>query len=91
MDHDKEITALAAETLALQTILTSVLNRLGATDPRIGEAIRGGFDDAASFVENMAIKFGKSASPEHSVKALGIVEQLRTATLGEPDKPKHGV
>jgi hypothetical protein len=91
MDLEKEITALAAETLALQAILTSVFTQIGRLDPRIADAIRAGFDDAASFVEDMAIKLGKSASSEHTVKALSIVEQLRAGSLDKPDQPRHGV
>jgi hypothetical protein len=48
-----------------------------------------GFNAAASFLEHRAIQLGKAASPDHTVKAVAIVEQLRTATLGKPDKPKH--
>jgi hypothetical protein len=91
MDYEHEINSLAAETLAIQTLLTHVLGRLAQADPQMYAAIKAGFDDAASDAENTAIKFGKTASPHHIVKALGIIEALRTATLGNPDKPKHGV
>jgi hypothetical protein len=37
------------------------------------------FDDAASQAEDFAIKLGKSALPDHTVKAIKIVEQLRAA------------
>ena len=89
MDTEKEVRSLAAETLALQAILTNVLSRLATADEKTAAAIRKGFDDAASQVENMAIELGKAASPDHTVKAIGVVEQLRAATLGNPDQPKH--
>jgi len=91
IDYEAEITALAAETLALQTVLVHVLGRLAVLDAGLADAIKFGFDDAASDAESTAIKFGKSASPDHMVKALHIVEELRTATLGNPDKLKHVV
>jgi hypothetical protein len=50
-----------------------------------------GFNNAASLVENLAIQAGETVPPEHLVKALRIVEELRTASLGRHDKPRHGV
>jgi hypothetical protein len=57
----------------------------------LAEAITRGFDDAANSVEDLAIRIGKSASPEQTVKALRIVEEIRTATLGNKNKPRHAV
>ena len=92
MDYDKEIAALAAETLAVQAVLSNVLGHLCDSDPRLAEAVRAGFDDAeASFFEDMANKLGKARSPDQAVKAFEIVERLRASTLREPDKPKRGV
>jgi 23S rRNA pseudoU1915 N3-methylase RlmH len=91
MDYDKEIDGLAAETLAIQTAMAHILEQLAQTDQRLAAAIKRGFDHAASDIEDLAIKLGKLASPDHTVQALLIIEQLRTATLGEPDEPKHGV
>ena len=85
MDYDKEINRLAAETLALQTLLVALLSRL---DPN---AVATTFDDAANFLENLAIKFGRAASPDHVVKALEIVERLRANTLSNHEKPTHGI
>src|SRR6266849_3870015 len=39
MDHDREIASLAAETLALQAVVTNVLRRVGSANPAIGNAI----------------------------------------------------
>jgi hypothetical protein len=91
MPANKEITSLAAETLALQAILTHILGRICQADDRLASAVRGGFDEAASEIEDLAIKFGRTASADHVAKALGIVETLRAATLGEPDQPKHAI
>jgi hypothetical protein len=91
MNYDAEINSLSAETLAIQAILANVLREIGKADPMLRDAIKLGFDDAASMVENIALRLGKAASPDQSVKAIRIVEELRTATLGNPDKPRHGV
>lgn len=91
MNHDTEIIALSAETLAIQTILAHVLEYIAHTDSALYAAIVRGFDDAANDIENIAIKFGKNAEAGHTVKALAIVESLRAATFGNPEKPKRGV
>jgi hypothetical protein len=91
MDHDLEIIALSAETLAIQTLLAHVLERIAKVDPQLDSAVRSGFDDAANDAENMAIKFGKAANAGHTVKALAIIEALRTATFGNTKKPRAGV
>jgi hypothetical protein len=91
MDTDQQIYLLHAETLAIQTVLAQVLHELKSLDPRFADAIGRGFDNAASLVENLAIKVGEASPPEHLVKALRIVEELRTASLRGHDKPRHGV
>ena len=91
MDHDEEIAALGAETLALQAILTNVLLQLGKEDVALALAIRRGFDDAVNEIEDLAIRLGKAARPDHVVKAVRIIEELRTASLGDRDKPKHAI
>jgi hypothetical protein len=90
MDHDKEIRALSAETLATQLVLQQVLFRVGKVDPRIAAAIGQAFEDASALAENLAMEFGADGDPGHTVKALKVIEELRTAVAGEA-KPKHGV
>jgi hypothetical protein len=82
MDCDSEIIALNAETLAIKAVISHVLGRVTMADPRIAAAIRSGFDDAASFIEDVAIQRGMRAALGHTVKALDIVEDLRAATFG---------
>jgi hypothetical protein len=88
---EQELDALAGETLAIQVILAKVLHRVRGVDPALADAIAVGFNDAANQIEDIAIRFGKAASPEHTVKAIKIVEQLRTAVLGNHDKPRDAV
>ena len=88
---DKEIYSLFAETVALQQILTNVFYELKLLDPRYADAIARGFDNATRQAEDLAIKAGKASQPEHLVKAIDIIENLRAASLGNHDKPRHGV
>ena len=88
---EKEIASLAAETLAVQTILASVLFHLGRTDAKVQLAIQRGLDDAANHVEDIAIRIGKAASPAQIVKAIGVVEEIRAASLSDKAQPRHGV
>jgi hypothetical protein len=41
--------------------------------------------------ESVAVQFGKAASPEHTVKALRIIEEMRTAVFGVGDGPKKQI
>jgi hypothetical protein len=91
MDVEREIHALAAETLALQYVLTQTLFRLSRLGPDVNHAIIEVFDDAANIAEQTAIHLGKSASPEHTVKALRVVEEMRAVVFGDQNKPKHAV
>jgi hypothetical protein len=91
VDYDREINSLNAETIAIQNILAQVLYRISRINPSFEAAILQGFNDAASCVEDSAIIHGKAASPDHLVKAIRIIEELRTATLGHKDEPRHGV
>jgi hypothetical protein len=91
MDYDREINSLAAETIAIQNVLAQVLYRISLISPALEDAVRRGFNDAVSSIEDSAIILGKGASPDHLVKAMRIVEELRTATLGDKDQPRHGV
>jgi hypothetical protein len=86
LEVEKEIHSLSAETLALTVIVGSVLSRLAGTDRTMRFYFAEAFTNAADQVENIAIQFGKSAASEHTVKALRIVEEMRTIVLG-PDKP----
>ena len=87
--YGTKLMAIHAETLAIQAVLTNVLNELKLLDPILADAVARGFDNAASQVENFAIQAGKTAPPEHLVKALGMIGDLRTASLGRHDEARH--
>ena len=91
MDYDREVHSLSAETLAFGALIAFSLNRIGRTNPALASAVSHAFDDAANYVENFAIKLGKSASPDHTVKALRIIEELRTAVVRDQGEPKDAI
>jgi hypothetical protein len=73
--HKREIESLYGELFALRALLFYLLEFSARTSD---DMVRGVFDAAADHVENASIRHGKSASPEHLVKALGIVEDFRS-------------
>jgi hypothetical protein len=91
MDVEKEIHTLTAETLALMAIFARVIGNLADSSAEMHAAIAGGFDDAAGMVEHLVIALGKESPPSRGVRALEIVEILRTASLGDQNQPKHTV
>jgi hypothetical protein len=88
-----EIDSLGAETSALSATLIHVLGRLIDSNPKLWIRISLGFDDAARYMEDHAIKLGKKSlsSTHHAIKALRTVEDLRTATIGNRTQPKDRV
>jgi hypothetical protein len=90
MDIQKQIDALSAETLAFSIILGSVLSQF-THDRTMRYAISEAFDQAADVAQTVVVQFGKASSPEHSVKALQIVGQIRTIALGRDKPPKSRV
>lgn len=94
MENDQisfAIRDLTAQSLAVQTVLAHVFDRLWMSSPVAAIAIKAGFDDAARDLEDVAIQLGKSTRSKYAVEALRIVEDMRIATLGDHDKPKDNV
>lgn len=71
----REIESLNGEMFALRALLFYTLDVMSRSSP---DAIRTIFDAAANHAEDTAIRFGKSASPEHLVKSLRIIEDFRS-------------
>lgn len=88
MNVEAEIHALSAETLALSITLGNVLSKLATVGPGFRNAIAEGFDQSADVAQTIAEHFGKSASPEHTIKAMRIIEELRTTVLGNEGNPR---
>jgi chemotaxis protein histidine kinase CheA len=80
---EQKLTALRAENLAIQAVLTNVLFQLKQLDPVLADAIARSFDNAADQVE----RAGRTS--EALVNALAIIEELRTASLGRDYRPRQ--
>jgi hypothetical protein len=91
MDYDSEIRHLAGETLAIQRLLIALCTRLATIDAGTEEAIRNAFDETASLLEDKTIELGETVPPEHLAHSVRVIEEMRTATFGNKDKPKHAV
>jgi hypothetical protein len=72
--HKREIESLNGELFALRALLFYLLFFSSAKSDDI---VRRVFDAAANHAEDAAIRHGEAASPEHLVKALGIIEDFR--------------
>jgi hypothetical protein len=86
MDIEKEIHSLAAETLALSIVIGNVLSKLAA-DPALRSAIVRGFDQSADVAQTVAEQFGRAASPDHTIKTMRIIEEMRQMVLGD-ERPR---
>jgi hypothetical protein len=84
----KEIIALTAENLAMQFVLTCLLQRIGEANTALRGPIIQAFDDAANHAERFSIVGG--AKSGHLPETLRIIEQMRLMLVGK-DEPKHGV
>jgi hypothetical protein len=87
MEHETEIRSLSAETLATSIVLANLLSRF-ARIPALRLAIVSCFDQSVDMADDITAGLGKSASPDHTVKVLRIVEEMRSMVLGDGEKPK---
>lgn len=82
MEH--ELTALRAEILAFQAVLSNVIFELKLLDPVLAAAIARSFDNAARQIEDCALQAGQPLSSEPFVRAVSIIRDLRTASVDPP-------
>jgi hypothetical protein len=87
MEHETEIRSLSAETLATSIVLANLLSRF-ARIPALRLAIVSCFDQSVDMADDITAELGKSAAPDHTVKVLRIVEEMRSMVLGNGEKPK---
>jgi hypothetical protein len=87
MDTEKEIHSLSAETLALSIVLGNVLCKFAA-NPALRSAIVRGFDQSADAAQTLAEQFERTASPDHTIKIMRIIEEMRQMVLGNEGKPR---
>jgi hypothetical protein len=88
MEHEEEIRSLSAESLATSIVLANLLSRF-ARIPALRLAIVTCFDRSVDMADDVTAVLGKSASPDHTVKVLRIVEEMRAMVLGDGGKPKN--
>jgi hypothetical protein len=81
MNVEGEITSLAAETMALQLVLTSLMSKMQTMLPNGRDIVVATFEEADAIAEAGAMRFGKEAAPGHVTSMLRIIQQLREATL----------
>jgi hypothetical protein len=82
-----EVMALAAETRALEVLLTSLCNRL-ATDQGTRGHVELAFDQALNTAEHVALASGEKAPPEHTERVMRLLEHMRAMALGPGTGPK---
>jgi hypothetical protein len=78
---------LAAEMLAVKTVIAHVLGRIDQLDPVLAEAVRAGFEDAANQIRKTGAK--SRTTSEQAIKAIAIIEALGAATfskIGDRDR-----
>ena len=83
-----EIVKLTAENLAMQFVLTCLMQRLGESNALLKGPILQAFDDAANHAERFSIVGGRQSG--HLPETLRIIEQMRLMLVGK-DKPKREV
>lgn len=84
----KEIGAIAAENLALQFVLTCLVQRIGEAVPALKKPILQAYDDAANYAERFSLLGGKQAG--HLPETLRIIEAMRSMLAGK-DKPQREI
>jgi hypothetical protein len=85
---EEQVVKISAENLALQFVLTCLLQRLGALNVGFRIPILQPFDDAANHAERFSIGAGSNAG--HLPETLRVIEQMRSMLVGE-DKPRREV
>ncbi len=86
IELEDEVRRLAAESLAVRTILAHLLARLSAVaDPEIAAAIRRGLEDSERALRERAAEAGDKAT------ALAVVEAVKAAMLRAALEPSGGV
>ena len=92
VEIEDEINRLAAESLAVRTILAHMLSHLSAiASPDIAVAVRRGLEDAERALKDRASLDAEALTPAGFAMALSAVENLKSAALGQQQKPGAGL
>jgi hypothetical protein len=71
---------LAAEMLAVKTVMAHVLGRINELDPILAQAIQSGFEDAVDSIRKAAARSRKRVAADQAAKAIAVVEAIRVAS-----------
>jgi hypothetical protein len=69
--------AIAAELLAVKTVMVHVLGRINQLDPVLAVAIQGAFGDATAHISKMVTHSGKGASSERAAAPAAMLETAK--------------
>src|SRR3979409_1853172 len=83
MNVERDDGTLAAEMLAVKTVIVHVLGRINQLDPVLAEAIQGGFEDAKEKIRKTTAKSHKKVTSDQTVKVLAVVEALRAGVFSK--------
>jgi hypothetical protein len=86
---ESEPRTLAADVLAVRTVLAHVLGRIYQLDPILAEAIQNGFEDAVDEIRKTAAKSRTRMTSHQVVEALAAVEALRAVLSNRSDNRGH--
>ena len=78
---DRNAEALTADIAAIKAVIAQVLGRIHELDPILGEAIEGGFEDAASEIRVLGARARKGTGANQFVRAIATTESLQAAAL----------
>jgi hypothetical protein len=76
---DRNAEDLAADVLAVKTVIGQVLGRVHQLDPILADAIEGGFEDAVVRIQKITTRLRSRISAERAARAVAVVEALRAA------------
>jgi hypothetical protein len=79
---------LAAEMLAVKSVMAHVLGRINQLDPVLAEAIQGGFEDAEGKIRKTMAKSRQRVTSDQGVKALAVIEAPSRNNVSQGGKPQ---
>jgi hypothetical protein len=84
---NEQLKALGADMFAVQTLLRTLLSRVGQLDPILASAIERGFQDAIDQVEHVMATSRRTETRDRCTNALASIRRLRAAVFAESSSP----
>jgi hypothetical protein len=82
----EQIDTLKGQVLAAHIIIGFLCKALAGASLETRGIVERAFDDAANTAEHAALAFGKTVSSKHTVEALRLVEEMRSAIIDGLDQ-----